>query len=125
MKNDYKGWTVKLEVHNVRDTIKSSNVIGYITGSVEPDRQINDVNLPTLNYFIMSKDKYSTLTHFFIIQYGNKQNVNLYIFTKQIRDAWKSQGRMGIWCSRSIFWNSPIDGSSKILRKDVENGLEA
>ena len=38
MKKDYDGWTVKLEVHNVRDTIKSSNVIGYITGSVEPDR---------------------------------------------------------------------------------------
>ena len=36
----YKGWTVKLEVNNFRDTIKSSNVIGYITGSVEPDRLV-------------------------------------------------------------------------------------
>ena len=36
----YKGWTVKLEVNNYRDTIKSSNVIGYITGSVEPDRLV-------------------------------------------------------------------------------------
>ena len=40
MKNDFDGWTVKLEVHNHRDTIKSSNVIGYITGSVEPDRLV-------------------------------------------------------------------------------------
>jgi N-acetylated-alpha-linked acidic dipeptidase len=40
MTKDYDGWTVKLEVHNVRDTIKSSNVFGYITGSVEPDRYV-------------------------------------------------------------------------------------
>ena len=32
------GWKVKLDVNNYRGTIKSSNVIGYITGSVEPDR---------------------------------------------------------------------------------------
>ena len=40
MKNEFDGWEVKLEVHNHRDTIKSSNVIGYITGSVEPDRLV-------------------------------------------------------------------------------------
>ena len=40
MRNEFNGWTVKLEVHNHRDTIKSSNVIGYITGSVEPDRLV-------------------------------------------------------------------------------------
>ena len=38
MLQTYDGWTVKLEVHNTRDTIRSSNVIGYITGNVEPDR---------------------------------------------------------------------------------------
>ena len=36
----YKGWTVNVEVNNFRDTIKSVNVIGYITGSVEPDRLV-------------------------------------------------------------------------------------
>ena len=41
MLQEYQGWTVKLEVHNYRDTIKSSNVIGYITGSVEPDRSVH------------------------------------------------------------------------------------
>ena len=40
MKGEYEGWSVKLEVHNYRRTIKSSNVIGYITGGVEPDRLI-------------------------------------------------------------------------------------
>ena len=40
MKGGYEGWSVKLEVHNYRGTIKSSNVIGYITGGVEPDRLI-------------------------------------------------------------------------------------
>ena len=40
MKKDYDGWTVKLEVHNFRDTIQSSNVIGYIRGAVEPDRYL-------------------------------------------------------------------------------------
>ena len=40
MKAGYEGWSVKLEVHNYRGTIKSSNVIGYITGGVEPDRLI-------------------------------------------------------------------------------------
>ena len=34
----YSGWIAKLEVHNYGGTVKSSNVIGYITGSVEPDR---------------------------------------------------------------------------------------
>jgi hypothetical protein len=48
MTKDYDGWTVKLEVHNVRDTIKSSNVFGYITGSVEPDRRVSYINLPTV-----------------------------------------------------------------------------
>ena len=41
MLQEYQGWTVKLEVHNYRDTIKSSNVIGYITGGVEPDRSVH------------------------------------------------------------------------------------
>ena len=40
MKGGYEGWSVKLEVHNYRGTIKSSNVIGYITGGVEPDRLV-------------------------------------------------------------------------------------
>mgnify|MGYP007023191512 CR=1 FL=1 len=40
MLEDYKGWKVKLEVHNYRGTIKSSNVVGYITGDVEPDRLV-------------------------------------------------------------------------------------
>ena len=34
----YTGWTVKLEVNNYGDTVRSANVIGYITGNVEPDR---------------------------------------------------------------------------------------
>ena len=38
MLEEYAGWTTKLEVNNYGDTVKSSNVIGYITGSVEPDR---------------------------------------------------------------------------------------
>ena len=40
MKGGYEGWSVKLEVQNYQGTIKSSNVIGYITGGVEPDRLI-------------------------------------------------------------------------------------
>ena len=40
MLEEYAGWTAKLEVHNYGDTVKSSNVIGYITGSVEPDRRV-------------------------------------------------------------------------------------
>ena len=43
MLKDYNGWTVKLEVHNYRGDVKSSNVIGYITGNVEPDRWVSDV----------------------------------------------------------------------------------
>ena len=31
---------VKLSVHNYFDTVKSSNVIGYIRGNVEPDRYV-------------------------------------------------------------------------------------
>ena len=42
MLEDYNGWTVKLEVHNYRGDIKSSNVIGYITGNVEPDRWVSN-----------------------------------------------------------------------------------
>ena len=45
MLQEYQGWTVKLEVHNYRDTIKSSNVIGYITGSVEPDRSVHAMHV--------------------------------------------------------------------------------
>ena len=95
MKKDYDGWTVKLEVHNVRDTIKSSNVIGYITGSVEPDRRVSYINIFTLFHLIVPMTNIITS----MISNGNTQNIISYIFTKQIRDAWKSQGCMGVWCS--------------------------
>ena len=45
MKKGFEGWKVKLEVHNYRGTIKSSNVIGYITGNVEPDRYLNSYDI--------------------------------------------------------------------------------
>ena len=61
MKAGYEGWSVKLEVHNYRGTIKSSNVIGYITGGVEPDRLIyydysigTNILLGILLYFSMN-----------------------------------------------------------------------
>jgi hypothetical protein len=34
------GWKVRLSVHNHQGSVKSSNVIGVITGEVEPDRYV-------------------------------------------------------------------------------------
>ena len=36
----FRGWRLRLDVNNVEDTVKSSNVIGYIRGAVEPDRYV-------------------------------------------------------------------------------------
>ena len=55
----YKGWTVNLEVNNFRDTIKSSNVIGYITGSVEPDRLV--VSFLYDKYLLKVNDLYKSI----------------------------------------------------------------
>lgn len=39
-KSPWEGWKVRLKVNNYRGTVKSSNVIGYIRGEVEPDRYV-------------------------------------------------------------------------------------
>ena len=36
----YKDYKVRLSVHNYEKDVKSSNVIGYIRGEVEPDRYV-------------------------------------------------------------------------------------
>ena len=39
-KSEYFGWSLQLKVNNYQGTVKSSNVIGYIKGDVEPDRYV-------------------------------------------------------------------------------------
>ncbi|XP_065051514.1 N-acetylated-alpha-linked acidic dipeptidase 2-like [Rhopilema esculentum] len=38
--SSYAGWKAKLEVHNTRDILKITNVIGTIRGATEPDRYV-------------------------------------------------------------------------------------
>ncbi len=40
MRAEYANWTVRMETHNVFGTRRQANVIGYIRGSVEPDRYV-------------------------------------------------------------------------------------
>ena len=40
VKPGFEGWKLQLKTHNWFDTVKSSNVIGYIKGEVEPDRYV-------------------------------------------------------------------------------------
>ena len=37
---DFEGWRIRLKTNNHFDTVKDSNVIGYIKGEVEPDRYV-------------------------------------------------------------------------------------
>ena len=37
---DFDGWKLQLKTNNIFDTKKDANVIGYIKGSVEPDRYV-------------------------------------------------------------------------------------
>ena len=37
---EFAGWRIRLKTNNYFDTVKDSNVIGYITGEVEPDRYV-------------------------------------------------------------------------------------
>ena len=37
---EFVGWRIRLKTNNYFDTVKDSNVIGYITGEVEPDRYV-------------------------------------------------------------------------------------
>ncbi len=37
---NYAGWRLQLKTHNVFDTVKDANIIGYIRGEVEPDRYV-------------------------------------------------------------------------------------
>ena len=37
---EFKGWKVKVSVHNTAKTIKSSHIVGTITGAIEPDRYV-------------------------------------------------------------------------------------
>ncbi len=39
-KSDFRGWRVRVKTNNYFGTKKSSNIIGYIKGSVEPDRYV-------------------------------------------------------------------------------------
>ena len=69
MLQEYQGWTVKLEVHNYRDTIKSSNVIGYITGSVEPDRSVHAMQVSIFklaNKFTLILNRYKWRKAYFL-----------------------------------------------------------
>ena len=40
MASDYEGWEVRLVTNNYFGTKKSSDIIGYIRGGVEPDRYV-------------------------------------------------------------------------------------
>ena len=37
---EFAGWRIRLKTNNYFDTVKDSNVIGYIRGEVEPDRYV-------------------------------------------------------------------------------------
>ena len=38
--DEFKGWEVSVEVNNYQASRKTPNVIGYITGAIEPDRYV-------------------------------------------------------------------------------------
>ena len=37
---EFASWRIRLRTNNYFDTVKDSNVIGYIKGEVEPDRYV-------------------------------------------------------------------------------------